>query len=123
MSLVAALLLLADTGPAPSHGEAVHTLDLGTLTWLDAQRLHGKPIRVRFVVDGGRDGFYEAEGAPGVTRCVAFWCGHRMPELAPGRKCVAEGVLRVSYIPEVVIDGERREALRIVTIEEATLCR
>jgi hypothetical protein len=36
---------------------------------------------------------------------------------------VVEGVLRVSYIPPVVIDGEHREALLIVTVEEAEMVR
>jgi hypothetical protein len=44
------IILLASLPPSPS-ADAVETLDLGKLSWLDAQRLHGKIVRVSFVVD------------------------------------------------------------------------
>jgi hypothetical protein len=51
----------------------------------------------------------EAEGAPGFLRCVQFW--RPSTELASGRKCVVEGVLRVTYHLAKVIDGERFELI------------
>src|SRR5689334_11603287 len=95
-----ALLLLASIPPAPSAG-AIETLDLGKLTWLDAQRLHGKPVRVTFTVgswleftDAGRGVIVEAEGAAGVSRCVRFSPGAHVPALWLGTRHVVDGVLR-----------------------------
>jgi hypothetical protein len=48
------IILLLSLPPSPS-AEGIQTLDLGSLTWLDAQRLDGKPVRVVITVASQSD--------------------------------------------------------------------
>jgi hypothetical protein len=120
-----AIILLASLPSSPS-AEAIQTLDLGRLTWLDAQQLHGRPVRVVFTVDSLADEsdpkrgvIVEAEVAPGVSWCVRFASRvEPLERIRPGQRIVVDGVLRVSYHLARVIDGERFEAVRAVTVEE-----
>jgi hypothetical protein len=117
-----AIILLASLPPSPS-AEAIQTLDLGKLSWLDAQALHGKPVRVRFTVFARCGRHFVAAGEPGVSRCVRFSQGVYLRPTRAGERCVVDGVLQVRYHPARTSDGVRFEAVLAVTVEEATPVR
>ena len=88
---------------APPSTEVVRALDLGRLTFAQANRLDGKPVRVSFVVASvpdvlARAPSVDASGDRSAARSVRFAPGVRVGHLKVGQRLTVEGVLRVRLI-------------------------
>ncbi len=107
-TLLALLLLLSDV-PAPLPAR-VQTLDLGKLTFAEAQRLNGKPVRIAFVVDSfpeDIDGetLVDAKGKADASPSVRFPRGLDPGKLTAGQTLTVEGVVKTRLFPAIVVGG------------------
>ena len=113
-------LLLALLAAAPST-EVVRTLDLGRLTFAEANRLDGRPVRVSFVVNSlpdvlDRTPVANAAGDRGASRSVRFAPGIRVGRLRMGERVTVEGVMQARII---IPAGRPRIEIRHMEIREA----
>ncbi len=119
--MLTALLLLAP--PTTINPEPVQTIDLGKLSWHEARRLDGRPVRVSFIVEsielrrGGA--LVEAESADRVVRTVWFPPDCAPGSMASGDTLTVEGRVRTRIVPARVIDGEHFREVWDLEIVEA----
>jgi len=88
---------------APPSTEVVRALDLGRLSFAEANQLDGKSVRVSFVVATvpdvlARAPSADAAGDRSAARSVRVAPGVRVGNLKPGQRLTVEGVLRIRLI-------------------------
>jgi len=101
--MMMAHLLVSLLVAAPPSTEVVRALDLGRLSFAEANRLDGKPVRVSFVVASLPDVLalrpaVDAAGDRRAVRSVRFGPGTQVGHLTLGQRLTVEGVLRVRLI-------------------------
>jgi hypothetical protein len=118
--LLLALLLASPAAPAPV--ETVQTYDLGRMTFEEATRLEGKPLRVSFVVSAwswDQSGWRSsAVGEKKVSRSVHL---RRLNKpCVCGQQMTFEGILRTRIFPAGIIDGKQSRQSFVIQLEQAS---
>jgi hypothetical protein len=110
--------------PAIEPRERVRTIELEKLTWAEAKRLEGQPVRVSFVC--GLPFIFDKDILMFVKGNTGIRCWFTYP-LSEGfefkKKMVVEGIVRTRSERAHIVDGKEIPDARYIDVNEAHVIR